>query len=106
MEMEMLLRGYPSQLKSKSSLEHLCYEPDFALAIFFFNSIRHGFAVVDDGEIPSYYQTNHKLATSAPAKMFLYILIKKEIQEFKYDDVKTQPHCICALGAVPKGKSE
>ena len=95
--------GIPSQMNVSSWDHYLHYENDLEAKMYLHDGIAHGFAIVDDWEvIPPYYCVNYPSALNGEAFPFIDDLISEEIKEGKYVEASTTPHCVHALGAVPK----
>lgn len=78
-------------------------ENDIPLRMYIDHSIRHGVLIVDQcADIPTYLCQNYLSATSEPAFSFLDELIHQELTKNRLILSDSQPHCVHALGAVPK----
>ena len=63
--------------------------------------ITEGFPIVE-GEIPSYHCSNYKSILDLPSKLKMDKIIKRELEEGVIQETLVTPHCVHALGAVPK----
>lgn len=92
-----------SQLNIPGWLHELSYENDTNLYNYLSFGVENGFLIVDnDADIPEYECENYRSVSSGPAHNFVDKLIHTEMENGKYIITHTKPHCIHALGAVPK----
>lgn len=102
-----MIGGLPSQLRLRAWRHELNSDNTHTdLNAFILQGVKYGFAIVDNTDIPSYCMSNYKSATQGDAKLKFDELFKTELKEFKLLNVDVMPHCVHALGAVPKGKHE
>ena len=95
--------GYRSQMNFNCWDYYLNFEEDVDLKMYLSNGIQNGFPIVDrDVCIESYRCSNYKSVMSGPAFQCINDLILEEIKQGKYIKADFLPHCIHALGAVPK----
>ena len=95
--------GLLSQMNLESWSHELTYENDAPLRNYLFYGIKDGFTIVDpNANVPSYDSPNYVSSTSGPAFQFVNNLLHTELSEGKYIMTQTIPHCIHALGAIPK----
>lgn len=95
-----------SQLNIPGWLHELRHENDLNLRDYLSYGVQNGFLVVDsDAEIPTYECKNYGSVSVGPAHDFVDKLINSELVNGKYIISKSKPHCIHALGAVPKRDS-
>ena len=64
-------------------------------------SITDGFPIIQ-GEVPVYACSNYNSILEPECKMQMDVIIRKELAEGVISKVDFDPHCIHALGAVPK----
>ena len=107
MEIRLLPRhrigGIPSQMNLSAWNYYLQFEDDDATRWYLHDGVKHGFAIVDDNDIiSSYCCDNYSSALTGEAFQFVDNLISSELLEGKYVKASSQPHCVHALGAVPK----
>ena len=93
----------PSQMNLESWTHELSYEIDAPLRNYLFYGIKDGFTIVDpEADVPSYDSPNYISSTSGPAFEFMNNLLRTELHQGKYIRTDSIPHCIHALGAIPK----
>lgn len=67
------------------------------------HAVHHGVLIIDRGvEIPRYECQNYNSAMSEPAFSFLNELVHKELLQQRLIMSQTKPHCVHAIGGVPK----
>ena len=98
---------YIGDLKSQMRLDgwqhELAYETDNTLREYLFYGVRDGFFIVDlDSDIPTYDCPNYITPSSGDSYDFVDNLISEELASSKYIKASFIPHCIHAIGAVPK----
>lgn len=98
--------GYPSQMNLKIWLNELKLDSGFEISRFIAKGVLCCFSIVVDTDIPSYFVPNYKSATQGDAKIFFDELFKKELSECKYVKSQVIPHCVHAIGGVPKGPNQ
>ena len=90
----VMLSGGPDRVYGRTGID--------SDAHFLLDGMVHGFKLVDPGAvIHPYLCSNYKSATVS-AKSEIDIIIQAEIDEGKLSIVNSTPHCVHALGAVPK----
>ena len=95
--------GIPSQMNMSAWDCNLTFEDDKDTRDYLHDGIQQGFPIVDaDGMIQSYYCDNYDSAVTGDAFEFVDNLIESEILEGKYVPASQVPHCVHALGAIPK----
>lgn len=95
--------GIRSQLKVDAWRYELSFEPDCEKRQFLSNGIAHGFRIVDSDKcIPVYDCPNYKSCYESKANSYLNRLFNHEVQEGKIIPTSSRPHCIHAIGAIPK----
>lgn len=84
--------------------EHeLSFENDFPLKAYIEYAVKNGVLIVDNyADVPSYECKNYLSATTDPAFTFLNDLVHKELKQNRLILSDQPPHCIHAMGAVPK----
>lgn len=96
-----------SQLNLPGWLHELSHENDVNLRNYLSFGVQNGFLIIDEGaEIVSYESKNYRSVESGPAHDFIDNLIKSELSNGKYVLAADKPHCVHALGAVPKKESQ
>lgn len=81
----------------------LSFENDLPLKMYVDYAVKNGVLIVDqDASIPKYECRNYLSATSEPAFSFLNDLIHKELCQNRLVLSENTPHCVHAIGAVPK----
>ena len=92
-----------SQMNAACWDYYLGYEDDIFTRDYLSKSIHFGFDIVDDyAPVPSYNCHNYSSVCSGPAHDYVSKIIQQEIIEGKYIRADYVPHCVHALGAVPK----
>lgn len=92
-----------SQLNLPGWYHELYYENDSNLHDYLMFGVSNGFLIVDkEADIPRYECSNYHSVEKGPAHNFIDNLLKSELADGKYVIADTKPHCIHALGAVPK----
>ena len=95
--------GIKSQMNLNCWEHYLHFENDLHRKQYLRDGILHGFAIVDaDAEIQSYYCDNYSSVLSTGAFSFVDSLITDEVEQGKYVLASSVPHCVHALGAIPK----
>ena len=98
-----LVGGVPSQMKLKGWECELSRESDPYLRSYLHKGVLNGFDIIDDDVcISSYSARNYSSVLKGEANAFINKLIMSELDECKYVIANKVPHCIHALGAVPK----
>ena len=96
--------GLYSQLNKTSWLHELSYETDSNIRDYLQFGILNGFYIVNpDEDVESYICENYASVLKGDAHSFVDSLLKDELSYQKYIITEQQPHCVHALGAVPKG---
>lgn len=81
----------------------LSFESDLLLRSYLNYAVKNGVLIVDqDAVVPTYECPYYLSATAKPALAFLNELIHKEINQNHLVLAVCTPHCIHAIGAVPK----
>lgn len=84
-------------------LHELTYENDRNLREYLLAGVQHGFFIVDqEVVIPTYEGKNYFSVTKGEAHTFINDLIISELRDGKFVVASSKPHCIHAVGAVPK----
>ena len=95
--------GHYSQMNAHCWKYYLGYEPDLEFRDYLYHGILHGFPIVDpDVSIGHYRCSNYKAVLSGDAFDYVNSLIMAELAEGKYVRANYPPHCVHALGVVPK----
>lgn len=103
-ECSYLLAGVPVQIKpcrlaaAIFGTECVVYDDLWKL----FVGVADGFDVVDNTDIPEYDCKNYRSILVPEYKQKMDSIIKSEIANGMISEVEVKPHCIHALGAVPK----
>ena len=98
-----LIGGLFSQMNLVGWEHELAYETDDNLKEYLLTGIRDGFRIVNPlDDIPVYHANNYSSVMEGKAYDFVDNLILEELSEGKYIVAETVPHCIHALGAIPK----
>lgn len=101
--MSHYIAGIRTSWNLKAWEHELSEENDIPLKSYIDHTVRHGVLIVDQGaSIPSYECSNYTSATTEPAFSFLNELIHKELYQNRLVLCEDAPHCIHAIGAVPK----
>ena len=94
--------GIPSQMNVNAWDYYLSYEVDPVYRKYLEDGILHGFAIVDDETIDTYYCENYLSVLKDEAFDFVDALLMSEIRDGKYVKATSIPHCVHSLGAIPK----
>ena len=95
--------GCQSQMNIHSWEYYLKFEENLYVLQYLLDGITNGFAIVDAGDkVSSYYCDNYSSVLTGDAYKFVDKLISSEISEGKYVEASSIPHCVHALGAIPK----
>ena len=98
-----LIGGLLSQMRLSAWEYELSYENDVYLRAYLHFGIKEGFYIVNpEDEIPSYFCDNYSSSLCGEANDYVKSIIREELSEGKYLVVSDKPHCIHALGAIPK----
>ena len=98
-----LVGGRYSQMNYDCWDYYLGYESDSDIRNYLDHGILFGFPIVDtDSHIEKYRCSNYTSVMSGQAFEYVNDLILKEIDSGKYLRAISPPHCVHALGAVPK----
>lgn len=98
------LRGQLNIYGWRYELQH---ENDDRLRNYLTFGIHYGFLIVDPGaDIEAYECTNYPSVMQGEAFMFVDKLIRDELIAHKFVVAQEKPHCIHAVGAVPKKNSK
>ena len=95
--------GLPTQMNLAGWEHELCYESDSALRDYLYFGIHDGFIIVDPAaDIPTYDCPNYISHDSGESYTYVNGLISQELLDHKYIKTSLKPHCIHAIGTVPK----
>ena len=98
-----LIGGLQSQMNLEAWRHELQYENDADLKGYLDHGVEMGFFIVNPyDDIPSYCCDNYTSVISGDAREFVQRQIQEELEQNKYLKVDIQPHCVHALGAIPK----
>ena len=101
---EHTIGGLYSQLNKTSWLHELSYENDSNLRDYLQFGVLNGVYIVNpEEEVESYFCKNYASVLEGDAHLFVDSLLKDELSQQKYILTDQQPHCVHALGAIPKG---
>lgn len=95
--------GLRSQLKLAAWEYELSFMPDSAEKDYLLNGVKFGFRIVDaDAPVPMYERDNYRSALEPDAYRFLCKLFREEEDQCKIIKSHVRPHCVHAIGAIPK----
>ena len=99
------LGGVKSQMKPAIWDYYLQYEDNVEMRNYLWSGISDGFDIVDRNVvIESYECENYNSCLTGSAYQYVDNLINNEICDGKFVMAEDKPHCIHALGAIPKNK--
>lgn len=97
--------GQRSQMKLGAWQREIEFMDDTIHRDCLLEGILHTFPIVDSGNIPQYECANYNSSQEPLAKQFLSKLFKDEVFQGIIIPTTSIPHCIHAIGAVPKKDS-
>ena len=99
----VLVSGVQSQLNPQTWSYYLEHEDDIDLQSYLWTGVSEGFDIVNrDVDIDPYECPNYNSCITGPAFQFVDNLILNELDQGKFVLASEKPHCVHALGAVPK----
>lgn len=95
--------GFLSQLKLEAWTHELSFMDNDQRKSYLLAGVKSGFRILDcDASVPRYECDNYRSAMEPRANKFLSQLFKDERRQGKIVMTSEKPHCIHAIGAVPK----
>lgn len=95
--------GIRSQLKLAAWTYEMSFASDTKQREFLLEGVSHGFKIVDcDKSIPAYECSNYKSCLEPSANKYLSHLYNQELYQGKIVPTPVRPHCVHAIGAIPK----